>query len=299
MHERSNDPHPGTSQASHPYVFGTSPDRATEELTRLALQDRAITRAYGIVPSALVLPAPTSRILDLACGTGGWLLEATQRFQAQGLQLARGIDKDPAMVAFARAQARVRQIEHLVTFEEGDILTDLGHAAEDGPYDLIHSRFIAAFLPAAGWPALARTCKALLKPGGVLLLCESELATTNSAAYNRLSQIFLRALQQTGMNFGGEMCWGVTARLRAFLREAGFSSIQVQSHVLEFSAGTAHHEMVFKDFQLGLHTARPFLLTYGRISEEEYEAALQQLWHDFQSDDFSAVGYSLSAWGIA
>jgi SAM-dependent methyltransferase len=286
-------------QGHHPYVFGNTPEIATEELTRLAFQDRAFTRAYGIFPRDLDLPTPVSRILDLACGTGGWLLEAASHLQGQGLQLAKGIDKDPAMIAFARAQARVRGREHLISFEEGDILTDLDSAGASGLYDLIHSRFIAAFLPASGWPRLVRACKARLRPGGVLLLCENEVACTNSPGYNRLSQIFLHALHQAGMNFGGEVCWGVTALFRKFLREAGFVSIQVQSHALEFSTGTVHHEMLLKDFQLGVHTAKPFLLKYGRICEEEYEAVLQQLWHDFQSEDFYAVVYGLSAWGRA
>jgi SAM-dependent methyltransferase len=286
-------------QGHHPYVFGNTPEIATEELTRLALQDRVFTRAYGIFPRDLALPTPVSRILDLACGTGGWLLEAASHLQGQGLQLAEGIDKDPAMVAFARAQARVRHVEHLISFEEGDILKDLEKVRERGFYDLIHCRFISAFLPASYWPTLASTCKALLKKGGILLLCENEIAVTNSPGYNRLSQIFLRALHQSGMNFGGEVCWGVTALFRKFLRDAGFAPIQVQSHALEFSTGTAHHEMLLKDFQLGVHTAKPFLLKYGRISKEEYEAVLQQLWHDFQSEDFYAVVYGLSAWGRA
>ncbi len=293
--------HPGKPDSPNPpaYVFGTTPAIATEALTRLALQDRAFTRAYGIFPRDLVLPTPPGRILDLACGTGGWLLVAAHLLQRQGLQLAVGIDKEPAMVAFARARARVRHLEHLVSFEEGDILTDLERDGASDLYDLIHSRFIAAFLPESGWLALVRACKARLRPGGVLLLCENEIAVTNSPGYNRLSQIFLRALHRSGMNFGGDVCWGVTALFRKFLHEAGFAAIQVRSHALEFSTRTAHHERLLKDFQPGGHTAKPFLLKYGRIAEEEYEAVLQQLWPDFQSEDCYAVVYGLSAWGIA
>ncbi len=55
--------HPGKPDSPNPpaYVFGTTPAIATEALTRLALQDRAFTRAYGIFPRDLVLPAPPGR----------------------------------------------------------------------------------------------------------------------------------------------------------------------------------------------------------------------------------------------
>ena len=58
-------------------------------------------------------------IYDLGCGDGRILIETAQRYGSRGV----GIDYDPERIAEARAIAKRRGLEHLVTFRQEDALT--------------------------------------------------------------------------------------------------------------------------------------------------------------------------------
>jgi SAM-dependent methyltransferase len=58
-------------------------------------------------------------LYDLGCGDGRIVIEAAQRYGSRGV----GIDYDPERIAEARATAKRRGLEHLVTFRQEDALT--------------------------------------------------------------------------------------------------------------------------------------------------------------------------------
>jgi hypothetical protein len=51
-----------------------------EEMTRLEIQDKMLTTAMGGVLPELVDPGSLQRVLDVGCGTGGWLMETARTY---------------------------------------------------------------------------------------------------------------------------------------------------------------------------------------------------------------------------
>jgi SAM-dependent methyltransferase len=115
------------------------------EVGRLLDQDQLITKVIGgVFPERLDL-TNVYRILDLACGPGGWALEAARHLEVPCV----GVDRSPAMIEYARMMAKIGRLSDIATFQQMDITQPL--AFDDGAFDLIHARFLAGFsLPRSG-----------------------------------------------------------------------------------------------------------------------------------------------------
>lgn len=68
------------SQREHPSTYVVQDRENQEELQRLQLQDLLITRSMGGVLAEQSEPARFHRVLDVGCGTGGWLVETASTF---------------------------------------------------------------------------------------------------------------------------------------------------------------------------------------------------------------------------
>ncbi len=64
-------------------------------------------------------------VYDLGCGDGRMVIAAARKFATRGV----GVDLDPQRIREARANAKAAGVEHLVTFEVGDMFkTDIREA---------------------------------------------------------------------------------------------------------------------------------------------------------------------------
>lgn len=64
-------------------------------------------------------------VYDLGCGDGRMVIAAAKKFATRGV----GVDLDPKRIREARANAKKEGVEHLVTFEVGDMFkTDISDA---------------------------------------------------------------------------------------------------------------------------------------------------------------------------
>jgi ubiquinone/menaquinone biosynthesis C-methylase UbiE len=64
-------------------------------------------------------------VYDLGCGDGRMVIAAAKKFATRGV----GVDLDPKRIREARASAKKEGVEHLVTFEVGDMFkTDIREA---------------------------------------------------------------------------------------------------------------------------------------------------------------------------
>ncbi|WP_376797018.1 class I SAM-dependent methyltransferase [Thermogemmatispora sp.] len=139
------------------------------ELARLMQQDRLLTEAMGgLLPEEGIGLPEAGRVLDLACGPGGWLLELAFCFPRATLL---GVDLSPAVVEYATAQARSRGLEQ-VHFQVMDVMEPLDFP--DGSFDLINGRLLSGFMLPAAWPRLLAECHRLLKPGGLIRQTETD-----------------------------------------------------------------------------------------------------------------------------
>ncbi len=281
---RSTKPETGNT-----YVIDTA---NAAERTRLESQDRLMTEvAGGIFPERLDL-TNVYRILDLACGPGGWTIEAAQSLEVPCV----GVDLSPAMIESARLSARIGGINDLATFRVMDLTHPLAFA--DGSFDLVNARFLLGFLPRTKWPALLHECFRVLKVGGSVLLTEAEWATTTSPAAEHLARKAIDALHKAGFGFSLDgRTLGVAHALPALLRASGGRDVQCAAHLLNFSSGQPHYTAMVRNLWTTYHLMQPFLSRMGCGSHEEIFALCNHLAEDVWNETFEGGMFLLQSWG--
>src|SRR6266704_4026528 len=89
-------------------VYFNDPESGAE-MARLLSQDRLITRGMGGLFSERSDLSGIHRILDAACGPGGWALEVASTYPE--IEVV-GFDVSQAMIDYARVQAQARGLEN-------------------------------------------------------------------------------------------------------------------------------------------------------------------------------------------
>jgi SAM-dependent methyltransferase len=139
--------------------------------------------------------ARIGRVLDLACGPGGWVHEVAA---AHPTIEVVGVDLSRIMIEYAQAHARARKLDN-ARFQVMDVTRPLAFA--DASFDLVNARLLFAFMPLSGWPALVQEGRRLLRPAGLLRLTECEWFLTKGSALEHLSRLLSLAFKQSGRSF--------------------------------------------------------------------------------------------------
>lgn len=272
-------------------VYFNDPENVAE-MARLLGQDRLITKGMGGLFSERFDLSGIHRILDVACGPGGWALEVA--FTYPEIEVI-GVDVSRAMIAYANAQARVQGLNN-ASFKVMDIQKPLNFP--DGFFDLVNSRFIN-FLPAAAWPLLMQEFRRITHPGGVIRLTESEWwYFTNSPALENLNAMIIRALKLQGESFSQSGRFtGVLPMLGRFLLGAGCVNVNYKSHVIDYSYGTEAYEGFRHDAAIVFKLFQPFIVKMGVATQEEVSQFYEQMQLEMMKDDFRGLMLPLTAWG--
>jgi len=262
------------------------------EMTRLMYQDRLITKGMGGVFSERADISSMHRILDLACGPGGWVLDVA--FEYPTVEVV-GVDISEAMIRYANAQAWSQGLNN-ASFRVMDITKRLDFP--DGSFDLVNARFIN-FLPAAAWPELMREFGRITRPGGVIRLTESEWwYFTNSPTLENLNAMIIRALKLQGESFSRSGRFtGVLPMLGHFLLDAGCVSVNYRSHAIDYSYGTEAYEGFRHDASIVFKLFQPFIVRMGVATQEEVKQLYEQMQLEMGKDDFRGLMLPLTAWG--
>jgi ubiquinone/menaquinone biosynthesis C-methylase UbiE len=266
------------------------------ELARLVELDRALSKGFGgLFPEhadTSEFLSPFHRVLDVACGSGGWLLELAQRYPH--LQVV-GIDIDPRMTSYAESLAHAGELDN-ASFRVMNALEPLDFP--DNFFDLVNGRFLTIF-PATAWPDLLQELARVTRPGGIIRLTEEEdESVTNSPAFEQLTTIFLQALKQSGKAFSPSgRTIGVTPLLGSFLQKAGCMNIQKKPLVIDWSVGREEHPYVAKVLKLFIKLIQPFLIELEMTTQEELDRLYREMEIELMSDDFCAHWYFLTVWG--
>jgi len=93
------------------FVYDHHDDK--EEQRRLTIQDQMITEAMGGVLSEQADPSVFHRVLDIGCGTGGWVIEVAKTYPSMSLV---GIDISNKMIEYASQQAKANKVCDQVKF---------------------------------------------------------------------------------------------------------------------------------------------------------------------------------------
>jgi len=231
------------------------------------------------------------RVLDVGCGTGGWLIEAAQTYPAMSVV---GIDISRRMVQYARAQAQAHQVNGRVKFHVMDVLHTLEFPTAF--FDLVNLRFGVSFLRTWDWLKLLSELLRVTRPGGVVRVTECEIGSqSNSPALMRLDEMIRCAFYRAGHLFTEETT-GVTDHLARLLDQYRCQQVQTKAYAMEYRAGTVEGEAYCEDMTLLFQTTRPFIQKWG-CAGQDYDAIYQQALKEMRQPDFHATWNLLTAWG--
>jgi ubiquinone/menaquinone biosynthesis C-methylase UbiE len=261
------------------------------EMARLMEQDHLFTKGMrGLFAERSDL-SRIHRILDVACGPGGWALEAAFAYPEKEVV---AFDISETMINYARTQALAQGLQN-VSFRVMDALQPLDFPAAS--FDLVNARLIA-FLPPPAWPSLIHEFLRITRPGGIIRLTETELSVSNSAGLERLQEFFTRALKAAGRSFSPDgRRIGITPQLGCLLRQAGCINFQNMAHAIDYSAGTEAHTAFYQDWKTVYKLGQPFFISTGVTTQQEVDQVYEQMLLEMMSDDFCAVHYLLTVWG--
>jgi SAM-dependent methyltransferase len=174
--------------AALPGVFRTGsplperPDRYRAAIERLTLQDIGVffQEVLAALPQLVVDLAPGSRILDVHCGGGRWLVAMARRFP--GTQLT-GIEFEPDSVARARANVGTAGLTDRILIEHGDVAA-IHH---DGEAQLAYFQYALHLLPDA--VGALRSAWDAVRPGGWLVTLDWYLPSDPEDQRTRLAEL--------------------------------------------------------------------------------------------------------------
>jgi ubiquinone/menaquinone biosynthesis C-methylase UbiE len=261
-----------------------------EELTRLTIQEKMITQSMGGALPEQADPSSFRRVLDVACGPGGWIIDAAKAYPS--IELV-GVDISEKMIDYARERARTERIAEQVEFQVMDVLRGLTFAPAS--FDLVNMRLAVSFVRTWDWPKLLSEFQRVTHDGGVIRLTEADIAEGSSPALLNLNQLLRQAFFNAG-NFFALQNDGLTSQLAPLLTRHGLKNVQTRTHKLTYRAGTPEGQQFTSDMQHLYHTVQPFIQKWMH-APDDYDAIYQQALNEMQQADFVATWTFVTAWG--
>ena len=281
-----------SSHREHPSTYFVQDRDNQEELARLQLQDRLVTQRMGGVLSEQADPTLFKRVLDIGCGTGGWLIDTAKAYP--GITQLFGIDISGKMLDYARTQARAEQVNDRIEFIVMDALRMLEFP--NSFFDLVNMRLAQSWVRTWEWGKLLQEAQRVSKPGGVIRFTEVDFAgESNSPALNSLYGLTLQTLHQAGHYFTPDSK-DYIAHLPRLMHQHGVRDVQTRAYDVEYRAGTPEGRLFIEDVQLAYRTTLPFMKKWIRVPDD-YEDIYQQMVTEMQAPDFFARCVLLTAWG--
>jgi SAM-dependent methyltransferase len=232
------------------------------------------------------------RILDLGCGPGSWVLEVAREHSE--IEVI-GIDVSRAALEEGASHARVRGYAN-AHFQYMDGTEPLPFASDS--FDLVNARTIMGFMTPELWPNLLQECRRILRHAGTFRITEFTEGLTNSAAAGRFWSFYSQALHATGRSFDPDgRHIGIINELPRLLRDAKFTNVQLKAHPIEHSAGTSLHEGWYKNYSIVIKLLKPFVVSAGVMTEDEFETFYLQFQGEFESPKFTGLEIYLTVWG--
>ena len=264
-----------------------------DEMARLEVQDKMVTTAMGGVLPEQADPASLQRVLDVACGTGGWLLETALTYPT--IEKLVGVDISSKMIEHARTQAQRLALDGRVAFQTMDAQRMLEFPPAS--FDLVNQRFGFSWIRTWEWRKLLLEYQRVTCSGGIIRITEGVfLNECNSSALMSLYNIFLETCYRSGHLFH-PTSFGVTSELASLMTQHGIQNVQTRVHTPIFRAGEPSGQSLSQDMALAFRVGLPFFQKWTRIPDN-YEEIREQALIEMQHPDFMATGYLLTAWGI-
>jgi ubiquinone/menaquinone biosynthesis C-methylase UbiE len=285
---------PTNPRREHPNTYFVQDRSNEEELARLRIQDQIVTAGMGGVLPEQDDPTRFQRVLDVGCGTGGWLIQTALTYPS--ISLLAGVDASGKMIDYARSEAQAHQVTDRVEFHGMDALLIL--AFPDRYFDLVNMRSGASWIRTWEWPKLIDEYKRVCRREGVIRVTEGAMSgQSNSPALNRFFDLMVEAFNRSGHLFTPERN-GLIQELPHLLYQHGVQYVQARTITLEFRAGTPEGERFAEDQKLGWRTALPFFRRWLEVPED-YEDLGEQALTEMRQPDFVATWEMVTVWGTS
>ena len=263
-----------------------------DEMARLEIHDSMLTVGMGGVLPELPDPSVLRRVLDVGCGTGGWLIETATVYPA--VERLVGVDISGQMLEHARAQAQAQAVDERVTFRTMDALRVLDFTA--GYFDLVNHRAGTSWVRTWEWRKLLFEYQRVCRPGGIIRITEPGVGVeSNSPALNKLDKIFLDTFYNSGRIFTASSD-GLTSKVAHLMTQYGIRDVQTRVCRLVFRGGEVSGQHFYEDTSRLFRVMLPFFHKWTRVPSN-YEEIYQQAVKEMQQPDFVAEWPLLIAWG--
>jgi ubiquinone/menaquinone biosynthesis C-methylase UbiE len=276
----------------HPSTYIVQDRSNQKEMTRLQIQDKMLTVGMGGVLPELADPGILRRVLDVGCGTGGWLIETARTYPT--IEHLFGADISDTILAHARTQAENSGQGSRIQFQATDALRALPFS--DNFFDLVNQRLGASWLRTWEWKKILLEYQRVLRPGGTVRITEMQgLIENNSPALMRLGEISLEVFFRSGRLFTPQSN-GLTGELVQLLSRHRFENIQTHVHTIVLQTGTSACQYFYEDVTIGYQVMLPFFQKWIRVPIN-YQDIYQQALKEMQQPDFVATWILLTVWG--
>ena len=235
-------------------------------------------------------------ILDLACGAGYWALDAAVAAQ-QGKVI--GVESNPALVQYARAQARGQRAK-AVHFTTVDLATLASNEQQNlfatNWFDLINGWLLSSRLSFTAYSPLLSRCWELLRPGGTLQLLEGIMGESSSPACAQMTTWYRQCIASAG----GAPTPPSASSLIALLEKPCWFDVQQRVVTLPLASELPSHELLRGNslrstILVFFLLIKPFLLQHN-ISAEDFERVYRQARLDMQSPNFAGTWQLVQIW---
>ncbi len=268
-------------------------DRSNKtERERVTIQDQMFNQIMGGVLPEQPDPTLFSRVLDVGCGTGYWLIEAARTYPTMTTLV--GVDISARMVEYARTFAQEQGVSDRVKFSVMDSL----HMTElpNGSFDLLNHRMGWGYLRTWDWPNLLQEYRRVTRSGGVIRISETTaFGESNSTAINHFAALGRDAFFNAGHLFtkGPD---GLTSKLPDLLHQQGLQNVQVRKVLMDQGTGSAMEAMAKENSRLVLRTMLPFLQKWTQVPKD-YDQICQQAVEDMNQPGYTAEWEMVTVWG--
>lgn len=273
---------------------------------RLQKQDLWMTSWMGGALAEQTNTESLRRVLDVGCGTGGWLLETANTYPH--ISLLIGVDTNNRLLQFARKQAETRQVNERVEFHVMDALRMLEFPNDY--FDLVNVRVAVSYLRTWDWPKFLQECRRVTRPGGVIRISEAPLGityikgtaltpqtinTSSSVAHTRLVDLLREALYQAG-HLPASDGDSLVRELPNILGRYGLQNVQAKIYSQVCRAGTEEWQLCYADARLTFRLIVPFLQKWLRVPDDYWET-YEQMLSEMQQPDFETTSAIHTIWG--
>jgi ubiquinone/menaquinone biosynthesis C-methylase UbiE len=261
-----------------------------EELIRLTIQDRSITTLMGGVLPEQADVSTFHDVLDIACGPGGWVLQAAQDYPTMSLV---GIDISKQMITHTNKQAEQYHLTDRVRFRVMDALHKLDFPAAS--FDLVNVRLASSFVRTWEWRQVIAEMLRVTRPDGVMRITDTVNGSQcSSQALTQFGRWLVQAMTSAGYYFEDKKTT-LPGHILTLLEQFHCSQIQTKAIDLEYRAGTPEAQALHDVVRYSFRTFRSFLQRRGYLPKD-YDAICQQALNEMKQPDFYATWSFLTIW---